>query len=124
MLLALRSLFETEARPAGRVFRGSPPLGIPLFIVDAEIILPSARIRVKAGELTATGTAETTLQSARTRFNIAIPQMSGEGTAKITGARIRIRNAHEQRHSSVTLGMNRVIPDDDDEAIAIILGQL
>lgn len=127
MLLGLRSLFESSVTvipPAGRVFRGSAPLGRPLFIVDAEIILPSARFRAKAGQITATGTAEVTLESARTRFNLGIPAMSGEGVATITGARIRIRNAHEIRHSSLTLGQNRVIPCDDDEAIALILGNL
>lgn len=127
MLLALRSLYEPEITvipPAGRVFRGSPPLGRPLFIVDAEVILPSAKFRARAGNIVATGTAEITLQSARGRFNLAIPRMSGDGTAKITGARIRIRNAHEVRHSSLTLGQNRVTPCDDDEAMALILGNL
>lgn len=124
MLLGLRSLFEASSAAAGRVFRGSPPLGRPLFIVDAEVILPSAHFRAKAGNITATGTAEITLESARSHFHLVIPRMSGEGTAKITGARIRIRNAHEVRHSSLTLGANRVQPNDDDEAIALILGNL
>lgn len=124
MLLGLRSLFEASTAAAGRVFRGSPPLGRPLFIVDAEVILPSAHFRAKAGNIVATGTAETVLKSARTRFNLVAPQMSGEGTAKITGARIKIRNAHETRHSSVTLGLNRIQPCDDDEALALILGNL
>lgn len=124
MLLGLRSLFEASAAAAGRVFRGSPPLGRPLFIVDAEVVLPSARFRAKAGNITATGTAETVLQSARTRFNLSIPQMSGEANVRMPSAKMRIRNAHEIRHSSVTLGANRIQPCDDDEAIALILGNL
>lgn len=127
MLLALRSLYETTApvapAPAGRVFRGSPPLGRPLFIVNAEALLPSARFRAKAGKIVPHGTAETVLASAKGKFEISIPLMRGDGTAKITGAKARLRNHHETRHSSVTLGASRVIPNDDDEAIMLILGQ-
>lgn len=125
MLLALRSLFEPSAvvvvhPPAGRVFHGAPPLGRPLFIVNAEATLPSARFRSNAGQITATGTAATLLQSAKGRFAISVPTLSADGKATITGAKARLRNNHEIRHSSVILGANRQLPNGDEEAALLL----
>lgn len=116
MLLALRSLFETETvyiAPAGKARKRIA--FHPVYSHDAKVVLEPLNVFPVVGRIQAKGSAKQILETCQARFEIGLLEIRASAAATVSGQNIL---------QSELLPMQLTGQDDDEEALKVILDSI